>query len=502
VESRAPLPTYYLIDMPLALRIRVAWDDDIIQDQVFLPPRTVRLGAFGRPEVITPAGPDEPPITFAWRATHYLLTVPQGITATVQLAGEAPLCGPGHTVPQAVTRRLTRETGHIEVGPAAIDFQVLPFEREHPTLQMFARLLIVALLALGASLSYPLMHAPGDSTRTRWGEVKPIGQDEALRLRVHLAPSLQRTSQLATGQGKNLQRQTLAAPRPPMRTRPAPARPALSASAPASPPTQPQDSTHKSPPSPPSPAAEKPASPSQATPSDLPQPLVERGQQAFLAAELRSAIISLSAAEKLAPLDYDNLTWLGLAHYFLGELDAAGARWNQALGLDAQRVEAINNLGGIARRRGDLAGEVAAYEKALALHPGDCHALNSLALARAKQGNINLALQTLTESDQACGGDYAYTYIQRAGILALAGKLDEARGALVQGLSRTDTLIPIKEFEVAADLFLDPAFGALRDDPDFLPLTEKYLPRASAIRTQILASAPTALGTTTALPSP
>lgn len=442
--------------MPLALHIRVTWDDDIIQDEIFLPPRTVRIGASGRPQVITPAGSGEGAITFAWRGTHYLLSVPPSTTDTTGTIDSGA----------AVTRRLTHEAGHLQVGPATIDFEILPLEPQPPTsrllrpLQSYAHLLIL-VLALAAGLSYPLLRAPGDGIRPRRGDVRPIGLEQAAHLRVHLAPTLQRTGRLATGQGQSLHGQILGTPRPHAPTPPAPPRPVTKSD---------QALTGKA-------------------PAPIRRPaLLERGQQAFLAAELRTTIDSLSAAEKLAPLDYDNLTWLGLAHYFLGEFDPAAARWNQALALDGQRAEAINNLGGIARRRGDLAGEISAYEKALALHPGDCHALNSLALARAKQGQTDLALSTLAESDQACGGDYAYTYIQRAGILALAGRLAEARAALAQGLSRIDTLVPIKEFEVAADLFLDPAFSALRGDPDFLPLTEKYLPRASAMRAQILAA--------------
>ncbi|HEX2574272.1 MAG TPA: hypothetical protein VH877_32290 [Polyangia bacterium] len=475
--------------MPLALRIRVTWDDDIVQDEIFFPPRTVCLGASGRPHVITPAGTGETPITFAWRGTHYLLSVPpqdpETAATILQLAGAASLSDPAPIPigPQGVTRRLTHEAGHIQAGPAAIDFEILPLEREAPPsrllrpLKSYAQLLIL-LLALAAGLSYPLLQGIGDGIHPRRGEVKPIGTEQASRLRVHLAPAPRRTSKLATGQGQSLHGQVVPAPRPPAHTPPIPPRPVAALAAGKSPASLPA----------PGPAEEQKKLIAPTAPHASHQTLLERGQQAFLAAELRTAIDSLNAAEKRAPLDYDNLIWLGLAHYFLGELDPAAARWNQALALDGQRAEAINNLGGIARRRGDLAGEASAYERALDLHPGDCHALNSLALARAKQGHIDLALSTLAESDQACGGDYAYTYIQRAGILALAGKLPEARAALAQGLPRIDTLVPIKEYEVAADLYLDPAFTALRDDPDFVLLTEKYLPRTD--RAQILAAAP------------
>ncbi|HEY7953841.1 MAG TPA: hypothetical protein VII38_01065, partial [Polyangia bacterium] len=115
----------------------------------------------------------------------------------------------------------------------------------------------------------------------------------------------------------------------------------------------------------------------------------------------------------------------------------------------------------------------------LTITPGECHASNSLALAEAKAGDFKQALTTLDASDLACGGHYAYTEIQRAGILALSGDRPGAFRALEDGLSRIDTLIPIKEYEVVSDLDLDPAFAPLRVDARFAKLVSKYLPRAA-----------------------
>jgi hypothetical protein len=125
---------------------------------------------------------------------------------------------------------------------------------------------------------------------------------------------------------------------------------------------------------------------------------------------------------------------------------AAQATWSRARVLDPSRPEAINNLASVAKRRGDIAS----------------------------------ALRLLDRGDVDCGGHYPYPATQRAGILALDGRREQALAQLELGLAAVDALLPIKEFEVLEDLRCDAAFAALRGDARFAALIARYLPRAAA----------------------
>ncbi len=481
--------------MSLALRIRVTWADDVIEDVVH--ESAVKVGAGAHADVVAPGEPDRLVRFFRGRR-GYRMVVPAGAAERVEFPGEDPM------TPEALAAGFERSVGvgcgRFVVGGAEVDFEVLRTERDFAWLYLTTGLASVALLALFAGFGYHIVRQWGDGRSPRWGEPTALGSDQAKFLRVTMAPTAQGASKLAAGEGLTLHGVVdspllrAAAPKKVVAEEKKPAaRKKVARKPKVVPPVVDDDDAVEG-------AAvpqvvqndddsddDKDADESADSDADSAK-LLQTGQQALLAAELRSAIDSLTSAEKTDSLDYDNLNWLGLAHYFLGENAEAERRWEAALELDPSRPDAVNNLGGIARRRGDTDGEIAAYEKALGLKAGDCHALNSMALALAKKGRFDDARKTLAESDTACGGNYAYTSIQRAGILSLEGHTGDAMAELEKGLARVDTLIPIKEYEVEADLLLDPAFAPLRKLPTFETLTAKYLPRAVQSKAAIIAS--------------
>ncbi|MSP60175.1 MAG: tetratricopeptide repeat protein [Myxococcales bacterium] len=488
--------------MALALRIRVTWQGDVVEDVVHEGRSTVRVGAGSSATVVAPGETDRL-VRFSRRRGGFRIHVPAGAAERIEFPGEDPIDGGAVSVGGGFERALGVGCGRLVIGGTDVDFEVLRLERDHAWLYLGAGLFGIAFLALFAGFGYRLVRQWGDGSSPRWGEAVALGADQAKFLRVTLDPTPPPAgaSRLAAGTGATIRgvsdsllvRRT--APMKVEQHRLAVKRVRTPRAKAVAIDTQ-EDGLVAFALSPLKPNVlpvvdvaddDEDDDSDDSDKADASQ-LIESGQQALLAAELRTAIDSLTAAEKTDTLDYDNLNWIGLAHYFLGENQQAEERWNAALAMDPARPDAVNNLGGVARRRGDIPGEMEAYWKALALRPGDCHALNSMSLAQAKQGQFEAALGTLAQSDVSCGGGYAYTFIQRAGILSLQGKTAEAMVELERGLAKVDTLIPIKEYEVEADLLLDSAFAPLRKLPAFEILTARYLPRAVKSREAILSS--------------
>ncbi|MCA1665259.1 MAG: tetratricopeptide repeat protein [Myxococcales bacterium] len=313
------------------------------------------------------------------------------------------------------------------------------------------------MLALVGGSTYTLARVVGAGDRAHWGRPQPLASRDANILRVKIGPDGKGASRPQAGRGQTLR----ATPKGAKKLQP---KPPQQASA-----DQQQLGNRKAPKKIDATAKRR-------------AKLIEEAQAALLRADLRRAVEGFSKADKDGPLDYDQLNWLGLAHYMQGSYEDAERTWNQARVMDPLRPDAINNLANVAKRRGDTALEIALINDALSLSPDDCHATNGLALALAKSPHASdrgRAAAVLAKSDAACGGEYAYTSIQRAALLALSGERDAAFDELEIALKRVDTLVPIKELEVWSDLTLDPAFASLRGDARFSSLTTKYLPRAT-----------------------
>lgn len=462
--------------MASALRVRVIWDDTIIEDTVYTARRIrIRIGAGERAQVAAP-GREDRYATIERQGETFVLRIEPGAACAVERPGEEPVDLTGHEGDYVLRLAPPFGAGRLVIGDAVIELERV--ERPGPARDRALAAWAAAALVLGllAGGSYRLVRLLGDGDQAKWGRPAPLSARDATRVRVRIGPDGEGASRPQAGRGVALHGESSARARTPSaaqaraeRTPPPLGRPKRAAG-----------TTRGVGPRPGTPAGVAAQTPKVLTPEPSRDVLIGDAQAALLAAELRQAIDNFSRAAKTSPLDYDELNWLGLAHYLSGEYDDAERVWREAEAADPRRADAINNLASVAKRRGDTARELERLKAALAVAPSDCHASNSLALAQAKAGRVREALETLEQSDAHCGGNYAYTSIQRAAIFALDGKTGDALAELEKGLKAVDTLIPVKEFEVLADLKLDPAFAPLRAHARFGALIARYLPRAAA----------------------
>jgi len=466
--------------MALAFRIRVIWDDTTIEDSVHHSGKPLLIGSGPHADVVAP-GLKGCYVRLARRGRGFELHVPVGGALRVEFPGEEPIDLSGAETAYARQLDPPFGSGRLVIGSAIVEFERAEIVREARDRALWAMAAAAAMLAVMMGGGYKLVRLFGDGDKPQWGNPPSLSDRDVSRMRVRIGPDGMGASRPQAGRGfalhgassakklaMQVERPTEKKPRPPRAARPkrVPAVGEVVAKA------QDGQLNGKNPtgvvePTVPTVVKEKSRS-----------EVLEDAQSALLAADLRRAIDSFSHAAEKGPLEYDQLNWLGLAHYLSGEYAEAEKVWNQARGTDGMRADAVNNLASVAKRRGDGKSELALLRAALALAPSDCHASNSLALAQAKYGEGD-PLATLSQSDGYCGGNYAYTSIQKAGILALRGDVEQGLAELEKGLARVDTLIPIKEFEVLTDLKLDPAFAKLRESPKFAALITKYLPRAA-----------------------
>jgi tetratricopeptide (TPR) repeat protein len=442
----------------LALRIIVEWDGTVVEDRLYRERDLVLVGSGPAATTVAP-GPDGRYVAFVRRGDAWSLHVPAGMVHAIDVPGEPLADGAaGYKRTLSLSGVETARCGSLVFDDAIVTFELCEMggaSRRDRALYGWAAAAI--LLALVGGGTYKLSRVLGPGDRPQWGRPEPLASRDANVLRIKLGPDGKGASRPQAGRGQMLHATAKGTKKPQKKP------PQLAS----------VDKRHLG----------NRKAPVIVKPVVKPRvELIEEAQAALLNADLRQAVDGFSKADKDGPLDYDQLNWLGLAHYMQGSYDDAERVWQKARALDPLRPDAVNNLANVAKRRGDTATEIALINDALSLKPDDCHATNGLALALAKStdgAERQRAADMLSKSDAACGGDYAYTSIQRAALFALSGERDAAFKELETGLQRVDTLVPIKEFEVWTDLTLDPAFASLRSDARFTSLTTKYLPRAT-----------------------
>jgi tetratricopeptide (TPR) repeat protein len=441
----------------LALRIIVEWDGAVVEDRLYRGRDLVLVGSGAAAHSVAP-GPDGRYIAFVRRGAAWELRVPAGLCKAIDVPGESLVDGAdGYKRTLALAGVEAVRCGSLVFDDAIVTFELCEFSGRRHDAALWGWAAAALLLATLGGGTYKLVRALGDGDRPQWGRPEPLAARDANHLRVKIGPDGRGASRPQAGKGVALHAPSHGVKRPDAKR----------------PPQAPPQVAHLG----------NRRVPRVVKPTEKPRAeIIEQAQAALLNADLRQAIDGFSKADKDGPLDYDQLNWLGLAHYMQGQYDDAERVWGKARTLDPLRPDAVNNLANVAKRRGDTARELELIQAALSLKPDDCHATNGLALALAKSSDASeraRAADMLKKSDESCGGGYAYTSIQRAALLALSGDRDGAFKELEAGLKSVDTLVPIKEFEVFTDLTLDPAFASLRADARFSALTTRYLPRAA-----------------------
>jgi tetratricopeptide (TPR) repeat protein len=478
--------------MAQVLALRVVWDDTIVEDKV-MRGGAVRIGAGPYAQIAAPGAPGRY-VTLRLRGSAVVIQIDAGAADSIEFPGEEAIELDGKAFSRVLEPPF--RSGRLVIGrghgtPATIEFERVATDKAARDRALWAWASAAAVLALLAGSTFKMVRLFGEGDKEQWGKPKSLNDRDATMMRVRIGPDGLGASRPQAGQGVALAGLThgrLGTPLPPNDAKLTPLDPP-SAGRPLKKKPPPRKGLGARPPEMGLPSAvvvtsnTAPPVDETSTPRRPREDVIADAQSALLQADLRKAIDSFSHASKDGPLDYDQHNWLGLAHYLSGQYAEAEKVWQEARALDPSRPDAINNLASVAKRLGALDKEKQLLEEALKLRADDCHASNSLALAQAKGGAFDAALATLARSDASCGGDYAYTHIQKAAILSLKGDGAEALKALETGLGKVDTLIPIKEFEVWTDLRLDPAFATLRTRAGFDELVGRYLPRAATWKT-------------------
>ena len=135
--------------------------------------------------------------------------------------------------------------------------------------------------------------------------------------------------------------------------------------------------------------------------------LFDRGVQALVGGRLDEAVELLGRAAALAPGHAGTLANLGEALRRRGDLRAAFDALVRAVGIDAQLLPAVHNLGSVLEALGAFDGALACFERAAELQPGSRAAAERLEAARASvalHGASNSREPVVDEGDEGDEG--------------------------------------------------------------------------------------------------
>jgi tetratricopeptide (TPR) repeat protein len=194
----------------------------------------------------------------------------------------------------------------------------------------------------------------------------------------------------------------------------------------------------------------------------------ERIDPAFRA-EIEKARLRL----QINPDDSWALQQLGYYQYLADDHERCLVTYRRFLDLYPDSAAGHNNLALVYKRLGEYEIEEVFYLRALALEPGDTHAMNNLAVNLAHQERFDEALAIMDQLQELTPMD-PYANLHRAKIYAAKGEEDEALYFLklaLQSVSRLDTLHHI---EFRQDIRVDPAFDGLREQRQFTRLLSRY----------------------------
>ncbi|MCB9758879.1 MAG: tetratricopeptide repeat protein [Alphaproteobacteria bacterium] len=188
---------------------------------------------------------------------------------------------------------------------------------------------------------------------------------------------------------------------------------------------------------------------------------------------------NLDRAEQLVRLDPESAWALQqLAYYQYLSEDYVECRrtYDRFIELYPDDPAGYNNLALVYKRIGEYGKEEGYYRLALALEPGDAHALNNLAVNLAHQQRFDEALEIMDQLD-VVDPDDPYADLHRSKIHAARGENQLAIEFLEKALAGMERLDTLHHIEFRQDIRIDPAFDSLRQTPEFSEILVRYYGR-------------------------